>query len=791
MDVQSLLSYLSLSYSACQSERESAGNYLSWLCNQNGATSLLLQGVVEGSSEVRLAAAINFKNLCRKKWVGSANKKAGPVNASAGGADGAAICDEDKAEVRNVILNVLCSVEDKRVVKALSEAVGIILSDDYPERWPGFVDAVAGLMTAGGDKGDHKMVLGALMALRKLVKRYEYKSRENRAPMVTVLDRTFSLLTSMMCSLIDHNTEEAALTMKEGLKVFWSCTQFDLPRLNKEQLQPWFQIFLSIVSKKLYPASANIPPLNQPVDPSSREKWIWWKLKKWSCQIISRLYSRYGNPKTAEEGNEDFARYFSTEVAPRYLGAVCDTLALRSAGEYCTDRVVMLCLNYLDTAIEQKNTWVALKPHVDFIVYKVCFNLLKLTPDDIEVFNNDPHEHINKQFSFMAEWTNARLAALTLLEDLVKFRTAAVADKLFANLIAIIQAYTANPHPDSHADIDAALNIIGALENFLINRDKGKHQQELSKLMACHVLPLLQSPVAFLRARACVMALHFAAIELDPSSTHFLIDSVICRLSDESLVVRVEASKAIRFLIEKPNSEAVVLPKLPLLLSEFFRLMNEVGNDDVVTSLDVVIEKYGDQMEPHAVALVENLASTFMRYIEAEEDEDEEGQAAMAATVCLECIATVLKSVHQREDIFKKVEPMLIPIIAKVLDISGDLCEFLEHALDLITFLTFYQDSVSPQMWSLFPLMFTAFHQFAFDYLPQMVAPIDNYVSTDMEGFCQGTTSDGKRFIELIYEVVNKVLNAVPDLISESDCRKALGLFLIVFQQAASKPVGE
>ena len=50
---------------------------------------------------------------------------------------------------------------------------------------------------------------------------------------------------------------------------------------------------------------------------------------------------------------------------------------------------------------------------------------------------------------------------------------------------------------------------------------------------------------------------------------------------------QVEAANGLKNLIEIDGTEAVILPILPDLLNEFFRIMSEIGSDSVVASLEV------------------------------------------------------------------------------------------------------------------------------------------------------------------------------------------------------------
>ena len=76
--------------------------------------------------------------------------------------------------------------------------------------------------------------------------------------------------------------------------------------------------------------------------------------------------------------------------------------------------------------------------------------------------------------------------------------------------------------------------------------------------------------------------------------------------------------------------------------------MTEIGNDEVVAALQVIIDQFGDHIEPHAVALFTQISTAFQKYCGAGEDEDD---ATMAAAQCLDCIATVLKGIFKQTEL--------------------------------------------------------------------------------------------------------------------------------------------
>ncbi|CAM9649296.1 unnamed protein product, partial [Hapterophycus canaliculatus] len=85
-------------------------------------------------------------------------------------------------------------------------------------------------------------------------------------------------------------------------------------------------------------------------------------------------------------------------------------------------------------------------------------------------------------------------------------------------------------------------------------------------------------------------------------------------LRDRSLPVQIEAASSLRYLIELDEAEEPVLKVLPDILNEYFRIMQEIGLDEVVSALDLIIEKYQDHIAPHASALTQQLTRCFLEY---------------------------------------------------------------------------------------------------------------------------------------------------------------------------------
>mmetsp|Transcript_7566 Transcript_7566/g.11844 ORF Transcript_7566/g.11844 Transcript_7566/m.11844 type:complete len:1061 (+) Transcript_7566:86-3268(+) len=793
MNVESLHVTLQQSFSPDANLRSPAEETIRNLKQVKGSTVMLLQVAAENQVqyEVRQAAAIQLKNICRECWI--ERFSALGYNQSESAQKPQVLAEDDKDVVRINLVEALMAEHEKSVRDLLAETLHSIAIHDFPEKWPSLVPTLLHTISQNNDPAKALSVHNALLALRKVCKRYEYKSKDQRGPLNEIVVKSFPLLLPLAQRLSDpgSNSLEAAMMLKQILKIFWSSTQFYLPGgdgtspsptlSHPDSLQPWFDILCAALIKPLPEASTGQEPRDQPTSIEDRNAWPWWKVKKWAVQIMSRLFSRYGIPQYAEEEVQDFAKHFSQNVATQMLQPVCEVLNLRPTGQFCTDRVVHLCLTYVDLAIDLAPTYKMLKPHMDFLLYKVCFPTMCLTQEDVETFENDPHEFVHRQSSPLVDFYDPRMAAITVVTDLVQHRGQDVTQPLLTFMTEILQRHnTAAESEKNHVEKDGALLTFGSLSKYLLS--KKKYAGEIEGLLVTSVFSDFSSPVGFLRYRACWMVQQFSTVQWSDDGTNLrtLIQFVLQRLSDPALPVQIEASKALRFLIESDGAEQTLLPVLPQLLTEYFRIMNEIGNDEVVAALQVIIDKFGDHIEPHAQALVSQLAGAFDQYCNAGEDDDDD-DAAMAAAQCLECIATVLKGICEKPQLYKSLEPQLIPLVLKILGNDGDYIEYLECALDILTFLTYFPSEITPDLWQAFPLIYIAFDQWAYDYLSLMVPPLQAFIAKDPAAFLKGSAALAEgtvSYADLVFAIVAKTVSN--DRSSESECRQALGLFLSI-----------
>lgn len=157
----------------------------------------------------------------------------------------------------------------------------MIIKHDFPHKWSQVVDQVSiYLQTPEPENWP-----GALACLYQLVKNYEYKKKEERAPLNDAMNLLLPMIHKIIAGTIPDQSAQMTEVKKAILKIFYSLTQYILPLdlISKEFFMNWMEILKSIVE-------LDIPPeaVSEDIDDEDKPSLIWWKQKKWALHILTR-----------------------------------------------------------------------------------------------------------------------------------------------------------------------------------------------------------------------------------------------------------------------------------------------------------------------------------------------------------------------------------------------------------------------------------------------------------------------------------------------------------------------
>jgi len=745
--------------------REQAEGKLSEVKKIIGFCPGILQVVMTNTvdSAVRQAGVIYFKNLVSQSWVAKEDQL-NSVSVATGGAVNTdlafAIHEQDKALVRdNIVAAVVQAPEVIRI--QLSVCISMIIKHDFPHKWPQVVDQISIHLDSGVENW-----LGALTCLYQLVKCYEYKKKEERAPLNDAMNLLLPMIYKIFVSTIPDLSAKATEVKKVILKIYHALTQYILPMelIPKETFIQWMEILKTVVEQEM-PAEAN----TEDIDDEDKPSLIWWKQKKWALHILTRLFERYGSPGNVASEYKEFSEWYLKTFSTAILNSILRVLVVYQQGVYVSPRVMQLALNYVNTGVSHALTWKLIKPHILEIIEKIIFPLMSYTEKDAELWETDPYEYIRVKFDIFEDFVSPITAAQTVLHSVCKKRKD-VLPKTMDLLLSIVQ----NP-AHSPSQKDGALHMIGTMADILLK--KKVYKERMEQFLVNIVFPEFNSPHGHLRARACWMLHYFADVKYKDSnvlgqSFKLTIDSLL--KSDEEVPVKVEAAIALQMMLSSQgeNTKAFVKPRIREITMELLKIIRETENDDLTTVMQKIVCSYTEDLMPVAVQMCMELVQTFSQVLEGS-DNDEKAITAMGLLNTMETILTVMED---NAELHAQLEPIVLQAVHHIF--TNSIMEFYEEAFSLTYDLT--TTHISKNMWEMFKLIYQVFERDGQDYFVDMMPALHNYVTIDTGAFLNGGASP-REYPTMVFNMCKQMLlEADPG--EDPECHATKLLEVIILQ---------
>eukprot|EP00112_Aurelia_sp_Birch-Aquarium-sp1_P018256 Seg4332.3 transcript_id=Seg4332.3/GoldUCD/mRNA.D3Y31 product=Importin-7 protein_id=Seg4332.3/GoldUCD/D3Y31 len=696
-----------------------------------GFAMVLLQMVMaqEIQKGIRQAAVIYLKNMISHHWV-KRHEDLYPA-----GHLPYVIPDEDKVTIKENIVEATIQAEELIRVQ-LTVCIAEILSVDFPNNWPSLIPKIQSYITSD----NQATWLGGLTVLHQVTKKYEYKNKSDRGPVIKVMEHFLSILHNRCVSLMKDDSAESCVMQSKILKIFKSLIQLHLPLelINQNNFPQWMGVFKTIIDR---PIPEHAKSWDEDEQPSP-----WWKCKKWGVTVLFRIFDRYGCPGSASEEYNAFADFYDKHFAESVMQSMLKILDEHRRKEYVSPRVLQQVFNYLDQGVANARSWKIMRPHVQAIIRDIVFPLMCYSKSDEELWNEDPHEYIKVKNDLFEDflYISPVAAAKKVLIDLNTKRRG-VLEPTIQFIMEVLNTTPADP-----MKVDGALHMLGSLAKKLSKRKEYKNNMEI--VLVRHVFPEFQSEFGFLRARANWVVQQFTVCPFnDPEILAQTVNHVMnCLCNDKDLPVQVDAGIAISHILNRDEDGvmAAIKPHVRNIVEKLLILLRETHTDELAGTISKMVENFGDEMSSIAFELTSTLCKTFLELVESEEDYDSKSVTAVGV---LETIGCIVGELDQQEDIMAQLEELVSQLIVTVLE--KEYMEFYEDTFLILSECTSIK--ISPRMWQLLQLVYETFQRDTIDYFTEMMPCLHNYVTVDPEGFLAN-----QRNIEIMYEMTKKVLGS-------------------------------
>jgi hypothetical protein len=601
-----------------------------------------------------------------------------------------------------------------------------------------------------------------------------WKTGSRREPFRQLVKLTFPAIQNICSNLINNDSNEAAEMLKLALKIYHSGIQSELPKSLQDHssLVPWGTLFLQLIEKK-------IPSEALPADPEDRDKYPWWKTKKWAYHCLNRLFSKYGNPALLPRGSSEyaaFAKSFAANFAPNILQAYLGQVELWIKKEiWIPSKILALTSSFFADCVKNKGTWQLLKPHVETLVAHFIFPQLCFSEQDQELWDEDPVEFVHKKVDPLEDFHSPQTNAMNFLLDLSRDRKKYTFMGILNFINSVLNKYIEAPEDQRNPkEKDGALCMIGGLA-YQILQKKSAVANMMEPFFVTHVFPEFKSKYHFLRARACDLTRHFSDLDFaNEQNLATLYQSVTDCIRDNDLPVRVQACLALQPMIRHESVRNAMAPNLPLIMQELLNLTNEIDIDTLANVMEEFVEVFAEQLTPFAVQLCTQLRDTFLRIMEdlnqnnnlTGDDEDfvgdidEVSDKTMAAMGVLKTIGTLILSLESTPEVLQQLENALLPVITYTLE--NKILDLYDEIFEIIDSCTFSSKRVTPTMWSVFELIYKAFKDSGIDYMEEMLPPLDNYISYGKDVF-----TSNEQVQQMMFDIIDTVMKS--DRVGEND----------------------
>lgn len=704
-------------------------------------------GDVEPS--IQLAAAILLKNQTNQRWEEGLN-------------------EQEKQDIRQNFMEPFVGSTGP-VQSQLCLCLYHIAMLDFPERWDNLLPEIMNNLTSN----EPTRIRASLLAIRQLAKRYETKSAENRGPLNEIVSQVFPLLAQLVEHLLEHQDEQSAELQKLVCKIFWSSTQTIIPPFfneSRENFDRWMHLLNCILQTEPPQSLSNM-------DHEDAAKSPFWKAKKWVGHIVQRFLHRFVSlvSKKSQKSPNPLAQHFIEQNASPFLTSFLKLMH----NHQVPGKVRALAIEYIDTCVLPSfPAFSVIKENELHIIQNVIFCELCFNDEDQQLWEEDQQEFVRRQDGYMDLIYDPRMAAQSCLKSMASHVSV---QRIAEFIIGVFNSYREQHDKPNFRAKEGALFAMGCIAQSLA---KSTDIASLESVIKAHVYSDLNSPVGFIRARALWTFRKYCRYGLQDEQA-FLesLGTVVQLMRDKEFPVRVQAGLTVSKIVSLDKASDVLRPILGDLLDNYFDLISEMDNSSLVECISTLVKSYQEEVAPIAVQLCAKLVDTFMR-VSGVSDEtdiavDETGEdSVFAALSCLSAINTLLESVYDNKAIYAELEGVLLPLTVTCLE-NGYL-DFMEDICTMLAFLTFGIEHITPNMWRLFPILYSLYMGFGFDYLADMLPIFDNLISRDTETFLSEPT-----YIEMLVRMAQKSVG--DEKVSEYDLKPVLQLISVVVQHCKGR----
>jgi importin-7 len=374
------------------------------------------------SFDVNLAAAIQLKNMADYHWKYSSEEKIHTLDELEDSDNdneepAIYISQEDKDFVKLNIIQTLAHAPSFGVLAQFEEIIYTVAKYELPDNWPSAIIEITELL----NEAEEVKVFAGLIALKEIVHKFEFEFKERRKPLQELVDNIFPRIEEILLSLIEADSEDAVRAKNIITETFYLANQVKL--CNRYHNIDKFDSLMGLIIKAL---TQELPSgFTQQTEDTEQilklEKSNQWKLKKNCIMLINKLFNQLSDTEMVEESDVKISKHFVDNHAKNVLD-ICLLIIKTSLDHYVTNGLVSFAIRIISKTEKVDYLFAHIMPHIEEILFKYCLPLLRLTPTEVEEFNENPVSYIRAQFDISDTLNSTKNSAIDLMNYLATYK---------------------------------------------------------------------------------------------------------------------------------------------------------------------------------------------------------------------------------------------------------------------------------------------------------------------------------------------------------------------------------
>ena len=695
-------------------ENEKKNNYYKTLPNYSPLLLMISCNTSkEYSSEIALNASIQLKNYIKFYWKNIENPKIISDEENK-----IIISEEDKNYLRKNIIEAIIyivEVENMSILKQYKQCIKVILNYDFKNNKIENKEFINNIIACLNSKSLKKIYAGIIL-FGQFSKIFEFDNEERQKIYNDELIKVNNYLISSLYECKDINDTIQANFANKILKIFFRSFQGAVPELFTQEniFDKWINYVVNVIKTPI--SEKNIININN----ENIRKNIFYKLKRVCYQIITRIiqkFIKYTNKKdkTPFEKmiNDKYITIFFELYKTIFVKCFNNKEFIDDYGKTCIYNFFSLIMENKD--FKQKVIDLFINDNNNILLNHIindCF----LTYQDLELWQNDPKKFLGEKLDEIGDILTKRYNSCKLFSSIWLYKDNKTGKYIYYKILYeflcntlinesknlelekqnLLNKLNNKPYYSIYNEINYCLRkesifyIIKSNSNFVLKYSKDSFENFIENI----IYPEFASPCAILREQACDFINNFRQYNY---SNKTLIENITKGLSylmmnDPVLQVRFESAMALSSILKQKNVKELLKGNILSLLKIYIKLMEETDLEEIMDSLQEVVQNFTEESKIYIVQLSEYLNKYFIKLVNninnKEKNEENEIDEYSLINNIINTFCNFIHYFVNDGEIYPKIENYVDDLIKFCINIQPD--DKLEEGINLIKEILIY-----------------------------------------------------------------------------------------------------